>query len=68
MGNWAIHVEGHGIHDNKIENDADTLLADFVKKLRDAGHVVSSASFHAGSGKRLHAPAGDEPAHYEPLP
>lgn len=53
MGNWSMHIDGHGIHDNSVDGDADALLKKFVADLYNAGHIVHSAVFHAGSGKHL---------------
>jgi hypothetical protein len=53
MGNWAIHIEGHGIHDNGKDEDADAIMTDTVLTLRQAGHQVHAASFTAGSTKEL---------------
>lgn len=53
MGNWVMHVEGHGVHDNGREDDADSLLRDFAGKLRVAGHDVHAVSFTAGTTKTL---------------
>lgn len=47
MGNWVIHIEGHGIHDNARSDDADALLMDFVRQLRQH-HDVSAATFTVG--------------------
>jgi len=50
MGYWNITIEGTGAHHNKKHaDDANRLAAEFVQKLRDAGHTVSHASFtHSG--------------------
>jgi len=48
-----MHVEGHGIHDNGVETDADSMLRDFAGQLRIKGHTVQSVSFSAGSTKTL---------------
>lgn len=53
MGNWVMHVEGHGIHDNGKTEDADAMLRDFAAKLRLAGHDVHLVSFGAGTVKIL---------------
>ncbi len=53
MGNWVIHVEGHGIHDNGRPEDADAIMTDAVLQLRKAGHDVHVASFTSGATKEL---------------
>ena len=53
MGEWTAVVTGHGIHDNKRDDDADALLADFVGKLRSAGHVIYSASLTVGATRSI---------------
>ena len=45
MGTWAITVEGHGIHHNGRQDDAEAMAAVFVGELRAAGHEVSRAEF-----------------------
>ena len=39
MGNWAIHIEGHGIHDNGKDEDADGikswLRSQYAETIRD---------------------------------
>jgi hypothetical protein len=57
MGQYSIHVEGHGIHDNGREDDADTMLRDFVERLGSAGHSIGSATFTVGATKELVHPA-----------
>jgi hypothetical protein len=54
MGNWVIHIEGHGVHDNKgTPGDADVIMKDTVLRLRQAGHEVHAASFTSGATKEL---------------
>lgn len=60
MGNWQISIEGHGIHHNRGDNDADQLAADLVQRLREAGHYITRASFTAGSATRLGPEAADD--------
>lgn len=45
MGNWRIVVEGHGIHHNERQDDANAMTEVFVGELRAAGHEVTSATF-----------------------
>lgn len=49
MGQWTITIEGHGIHDNGKNEDADVLAKEFVDKLESYGHQVHHASFTVGS-------------------
>lgn len=49
MGNWTIVVQGTGIHHNRLEErDANRMTADFVQRLKDAGHQVDHATFAHG--------------------
>lgn len=51
MGDWAIFVQGAGIHHNKGQKqDANRMSAEFVQSLKAAGHTVRFASFtHSGN-------------------
>jgi hypothetical protein len=51
MGNWNITVQGTGCHHNpSLAYDANKMAAEFVQKLRDAGHTITSATFtHGGA-------------------
>ncbi len=51
MGNWNITIRGMGQHHNRCDPaDANRMAADFVQRLRDAGHQVLEQSFtHGGS-------------------
>jgi hypothetical protein len=51
MGNWNITIRGVGIHHNgkSQPDDANRMAAEFVKKLKAAGHSVSSASITFGA-------------------
>jgi len=53
MGSWSISIHGHGIHDNGLAEDADSLLRKFVAELRGLGHVVHGAHFTAGASQDL---------------
>lgn len=53
MGHWTIHVEGHGIHDNGREDDADARLKEFTERLAADGHEVHSATITVGSVRQL---------------
>jgi hypothetical protein len=71
MGSWSLHVEGHGIHDNGREDDADSRLVEFVRQLQRDGHVVTHASMTIGAGRSItpdyepHAQA--EPEDFQPF-
>jgi hypothetical protein len=45
MGDWAILIRGHGIHDNGRQEDADQMAAVFVGELKAAGHEVTDCTF-----------------------
>ncbi len=56
MGNWNINIQGTGCHHNlNLATDADKMAAEFVKKLKEAGHQIEHAEFTAGS-KTILAP------------
>lgn len=57
MGNWVLHVEGHGIHDNGREDDADAMFWKFVKELKEV-HEISSATMTVGAKKDMLAKEG----------
>lgn len=63
MGQWSMHVEGHGIHDNGRDDDADIMFAEFVAELRKH-HAVQAATFTVGSIR--HMPPDGVPAAAEP--
>ncbi|MBI3936751.1 MAG: hypothetical protein HY323_07220 [Betaproteobacteria bacterium] len=49
MGNWNISIQGTGQHHNKHSyKDANRMAAEFVQRLRDAGHTVTHAFFTHG--------------------
>jgi hypothetical protein len=52
MGSWVIHIEGHGIHDNGRPDDADALLMEFVRQLRQY-HDVNAATFTVGGTRDI---------------
>lgn len=52
MGHWAIHIEGHGVHDNGRDDDAEVMLKEFVRELA-AHHQVHAATFTVGSTREL---------------
>ena len=45
MGTWRITIEGHGIHHNGRQDDANEMAGVFVGELLAAGHGVSLAKF-----------------------
>lgn len=45
MGYWKITIKGHGLHHNKLAEDADTLAAQAVGSLLGHGHGLSTAEF-----------------------
>jgi hypothetical protein len=53
MGNWSMHIEGHGIHDNALPGDADAMLKAFAGELAGAGHQIHSATITIGAAKEL---------------
>ena len=53
MGSWALTVVGHGIHDNKMDGDADVLAKKLIEDLRRAGHTIEHAAFTSGNGRVL---------------
>lgn len=59
MGSWSMHIHGHGIHDNGLAEDADSLLRKFVAELRGLGHAVHGAHFTAGASHDLTTSAGE---------
>ena len=48
MGKFEIRITGTGIHHNGIAEDAEQRAADFVEELRQAGHVVETATVTVG--------------------
>lgn len=68
MGNWHIAIDGHGVHDNGLDHDAEARLREFVTQLVDDGHQVHHATITIG-GARQYVPSSEEaPAHYKYLP
>lgn len=54
MGQWNITVRGTGCHHNpKLATDANRMAAEFVERLKTAGHVVMSASFTYGGDEDI---------------
>lgn len=61
MGNWNMTIIGTGAHHNADNpGDADRVLSETVKKLKDAGHNVEHASFtHGGRDVIVDPPASN---------
>lgn len=58
MGDWNITIKGVGSHHNKkYPADANRLAAEFVGKLKAAGHSVTHASFTFGGAEDLSDPS-----------
>jgi hypothetical protein len=55
VGSWTLHAEGHGIHDNGRQDDADAMFEKFIADLRAAGHVVNRASVTVGVRRSTHS-------------
>ena len=53
MGQWAITIHGHGIHDNGREDDAEVMTKKFVEELGAKGHYVDRVSITVGSTRHL---------------
>ncbi len=56
MGEWAMTIHGHGIHDNGRDDDADAIMARFVEELRKS-QEVKSAVFTVGAAREIGVPA-----------
>jgi hypothetical protein len=48
MGTWVINVQGHGVHDNGLDHDAEQRLKQFVEQLRTDGHEILDATITVG--------------------
>jgi hypothetical protein len=55
MGEWNITIQGHGIHDNGRDDDADAIMARFVEELRKSGEV-KWAVFTVGAAREIGIP------------
>lgn len=55
MGEWTMVVNGHGIHDNGREDDADALLEKFISDLQRS-QQVDSVQFTVGTSRALPIP------------
>lgn len=63
MGDWNLTVIGCGAHHNKeFADDVDRMFADFVRRLKAAGHDLEHASMtYGGRETRFHKRAEDVP-------
>lgn len=68
MGNWAMTIEGHGVHDNGLDRDAEARLSEFVGQLLKDGHQVHHAAITVGGVRELVPATDEEPAHYRYQP
>lgn len=64
MGNWNMTVVGVGCHHNMNNpSDADKMFAEFVEKLKAAGHGISHASITYG-GAQIEVKQPAEPGYH----
>lgn len=69
MGAWHIAIDGHGVHDNGLDHDAENRLREFVEQLVTDGHTVHHSSITIGSAREYIAkPTDGLPAGYRHLP
>ena len=57
MGEWTIVIQGHGIHDNARDDDADVIYQRFVDELAKS-QEIQRADFTVGARRRLGVPDG----------
>ena len=55
MGEWAIVIHGHGIHDNGRDDDADAICKRFVDELAKSQQVIN-ATFTVGTSRAVAIP------------
>lgn len=55
MGEWTIVIQGHGIHDNGRNDDADAICQRFVDELAKS-QEIKSAAFTVGARRALGVP------------
>ncbi len=60
MGEWTIVIQGHGIHDNGRDDDADAICKWFVDELAKT-QEVQQVYFTVGSRRSMRVPAKGEP-------
>lgn len=68
MGNWHIAIDGHGVHDNGLDHDAEQRLKEFVHQLLADGHQIHHATITVGSARKFVKSSQDAPAHLAHLP
>lgn len=68
MGNWHIAIDGHGVHDNGLDHDAEQRLKEFVQQLLVDGHAVHNVTFTVGNARTYVGSTPEAPAHYKSLP
>lgn len=64
MGTWAINIQGHGVHDNGLDHDAEQRLQQFVEQLLADGHQVLDATITVGGIRQIVPSSQDAPAHF----
>ncbi len=52
MGEWTIVIQGHGIHDNGREDDADAICARFLSELAKSQDNLS-CTFTVGVSRQI---------------
>lgn len=53
MGEWSVTIQGHGIHDNGRDDDADAVIARFITELAKS-QQIHSAVFTVGASREIH--------------
>jgi hypothetical protein len=61
MGEWTIVIQGHGIHDNGRDDDADAICQRFVDELAKS-QELSSVTFTVGARRFLGIPVSGPPS------
>lgn len=64
MGNWVMHIDGHGVHDNGLDHDAEERLRQFVEQLLADGHQVNHATICVGAVRKVVPSSEDAPGHF----
>ena len=59
MGQWTIVINGHGIHDNGREDDADAICARFLAELGKSQSELS-CTFTVGASREIKLPVEAE--------
>lgn len=55
MGEWTIVIQGHGIHDNGRDDDADAICQRFVDELAKS-QEIQHVHFTVGARRALGVP------------